>query len=114
MSEQVNEQQLVSVERASNGLAVGDLASAIVGAGAGLIPIMFWLAIPLGILGFIFGIIGRRWAKADPSLGRMTMATWGIALGVIALALGIWGATIVAVVGRDLDRASNRLERQLT
>lgn len=97
------QERVVYVERAGNGLAVAGFVCALVGAFAGLVPILFWLAIPLGLLGFIFGIIGRRRVKRDPEVGRGTMAGWAIGLGVVAVGVGIWGATIVADVGDDLD-----------
>jgi Na+/proline symporter len=101
------DERIVYVQKAGNGLAVAGFVCALVGAFAGLIPIMFWLALPLGVLGVVFGIIGRRKAKRDPSVGRRTMATWAVALGVVACGLGVWGAAIVANVGNDLDCLSN-------
>jgi Na+/proline symporter len=106
-------ERIVYVEKAGNGLAVAGFICALVGAFAGLIPLMFWLAIPLGVLGLVFGIIGRKRAKREPAVGRRGMATWGIALGIVAVGLGIWGATVIASVSNDLDKASNDLNKNL-
>jgi Na+/proline symporter len=106
-------ERIVYVEKAGNGLAVAGFICALVGAFAGLIPLMFWLAIPLGVLGLVFGIIGRKRAKREPAVGRRGMATWGIALGIVAVGFGIWGATVIASVSNDLDKASNDLNKNL-
>lgn len=97
------EARVVYVERAGNGMAVAGFVCAIIGVFAGLIPILFWLALSLGLLGLIFGIIGRRRAKARPELGKKGMATWAIGLGVVAIGLGTWGLSVVAEVDEDLD-----------
>jgi hypothetical protein len=95
--------RVVYVEKAGNGLAVAGFVCAIIGAFAGLIPILFWIALPLGVLGLVFGIIGRRRAKANPSVGRKGMSTWAICLGVVAIGLGIVGIAIVNDAFNDLD-----------
>jgi hypothetical protein len=111
VSEDVTQQpQVVYVKSASNGVALGALICAIVGAGAGLIPIMFWLALPLGVLGVILGIVGRRRVKAEPPIGRKATATWAIAVGLIAVALGVVGVAIVNDAANDLDRAADQLD----
>jgi Na+/proline symporter len=106
-------EQVIYVEKAGNGLAVAGFVCALIGAFAGLVPILFWLAIPLGVLGLVFGIVGRRRAKREPAVGRRGMASWGVALGIVAVGLGIWGATVVASVSNDLQKASDNLNRDL-
>lgn len=68
------------------GLAISGLVLGIIGVVLGLTPVTFWAAIPLGILGVIFGAIGFR-----HGVGKA-----GAILGVIAIVLGIvwavaWG-----------------------
>jgi len=75
------------------GLAVAALVLGIIGVAFGVIPLTFWIALPCGALALIFGLIGRR-----PTKGK-----WGVALGVIALVLGIIGATIVNKAVNDLN-----------
>jgi hypothetical protein len=106
-------ERIVYVEKAGNGLAVAGFVCALIGAFAGLIPLLFWLAIPLGLLGLVFGIVGRRRAKREPAVGRRGMASWGIALGIVAVGFGIWGATVIASVSNDLDKASKDLNSNL-
>jgi hypothetical protein len=50
-----------------------------------------------------FGILGRRWA-----LGK-----WAIGLGVVALALGIWGAVIVNNATNKLNHDLNQIESSI-
>ena len=100
-------QQVVYVQQAGNGLAVAGLVTGIVGLVLGLIPILFFLAWALGITGFIFGLVARGKAKRNPAVGRKTMATWAIVLGVGAFAMGCAGYAIVNDAFSDLDRDLN-------
>src|SRR5436305_5330947 len=51
---------VIYVEKAaSNGLAVAALVLGIIGVVVGLIPLFFFIALPLGVLAFVFGLIGR-------------------------------------------------------
>jgi len=82
------------------GLAITALVLGIIGCMFGLIPITFWIALPCGVLAVVFGFIGHR-----PLKGK-----FGVALGTIAIILGIIGVVIVnnAVTdfGNSLDPSS--------
>jgi hypothetical protein len=73
-------------EPAKNGFAVAALAFGIAGCLVAVV-FMFFLALPLGVLAFALGWKGRRRSIALVQ-GRRRMATWGMALGVIAFAAG--------------------------
>jgi hypothetical protein len=75
------------------GLAIAALVLGIVGAVFGFIPITFVIALICGVLALIFGLIGRRHG----------MGKAGLILGIVAIALGIWGAVIVNQVSNDLN-----------
>ena len=97
-------ERVVSVERRGNGMAVAALVCGIIGAVIGLVPILFVGAFVLGVLALVFGLVGRGRAKREPAVGRKTMATWGAALGVVAVILGFVGVAIVDDASEDLDR----------
>lgn len=104
--------QVVYVERRSNGFAVASLAAGIVGLLFGLGPaIAYVMALALGALAVVFGLIGHKKAKRDPAIGRKTMATWGVVLGIIAFGLGIAGAVTVEEAVQDVERDLKQLEQ---
>lgn len=107
------EQQTVYVRAAGNGMAVAALVCGIVGAIVGLIPILFFIALPLGILAVIFGFVGRGRVKKQPEAGRKGMATAGIVTGVIAVILACVGIGIVADAGEELDEDLDRIDQEL-
>jgi len=87
----------------------------------GFFAITAVIAIILGILAIIFGIIGRRRADANPSVGRRGMGTAGLILGIISLIGGLlWVAAFGALVNDandnldDLDQQLEELEDQST
>jgi hypothetical protein len=79
------------------GLAVAALVLGIIGVVFGVVPLTFWIALPCGALALIFGLIGRR-----PTKGK-----WGVALGAVAIMLGIIGAVILNSAVNDLDKTLN-------
>lgn len=89
-----------------NGFAVAALVLGIVAVVCGLIPFLFFLAWILGVLGLIFGLLGRGRAQKEPAVGRKVMATWGAALGAVAIALGVVG---LVLVGDAVDEVSDDL-----
>lgn len=99
-----------SAAAATNGLAIAALVLGVVGAVFGLIPLTGFIAIICGVLAIAFGIPAWRAARVR---GRRAMAIAGTILGVIALALGVWGTVIVADAASDLDRELDKLEQQL-
>lgn len=94
---QADQPQVVYVERPRNGMAVAALTLGIIGVVTGLIPLLFWIAVPCGVLALIFGLVARRQEI------RRKMATWGAVLGVAAIGLGILGVAIINDAFDDLD-----------
>lgn len=84
----------------SNGLAVAALVVGIVGAVFGLIPLFFFISLPLGVLALIFGLVGIR--KASKGGRRMGMAIAGTVLGLVSAGLGVIGFVIVDEAVEDL------------
>jgi hypothetical protein len=91
--------------RRGNGMAVAALVLGIVGVLSGLIPLLFFFAIVLGVLAFVFGLVGRSAAKREPGRSGRGPAIAGAILGVVACALGVVGIVIVAGVFSSVDRA---------
>jgi hypothetical protein len=85
-----------------NGLAVAALTLGIIGSVVGLIPLFFFIAVPLGLLAIIFGGVGL--AKSGRA-GRRGMSIAGLVLGLLALVLGIVGVAIVDDAVDDLEEA---------
>ena len=74
------QQQIVVVERKGNGLGVAGFVCGLIGAIFGLIPLLFWISFPLGVLGLVFGGIGWRRAKRERSVvgrgSRSRLSFW--------------------------------------
>lgn len=86
------------------GFAVAALTLGIVGTVFGLIPILFIIAIPCGILAIVFGVKARRAA----------MGKWGLGLGICAVLLGCAGVVIVGDAVEELDSSLTCLDRATT
>lgn len=101
-------QQYVSITKKHGGLAITSFVLGVVAVVFGFLPLTFWIAIPCGAIALVFGIVGRGhgWGKT------------GIILGVIAFALGIWGAIIVNKtvdnVNHDLNTLNNCIQAAQT
>jgi hypothetical protein len=68
-------------------VAVAALVLGIIGTVCSLTGILFWLGIPLGLVGLILGIVGRKNAVANQQ--PTGVATAGVALGAVGLLLGL-------------------------
>lgn len=77
-----------------NGLGVAALVCGIVGVVIGLIPLLAVPALALGILAIVFGAVGIRRVGRGEANNR-GMAITGLITGLIALALAIYGFTVV-------------------
>ncbi|MFF5565854.1 DUF4190 domain-containing protein [Streptomyces sp. NPDC012623] len=95
---------------ARNGLGVAALILGIIGALSGLIPLFFWLAGILGVIGLILGLSGRGRAKRGQATNK-GVATAGAVLALIALGLSVWGMVVtfraVDDVVKDIDKATS-------
>ena len=81
------------------GLAITSLVLGIVGAAMGIVPLLFWMALVVGLLGLIFGCVGRRHG----------MGKAGIVLSLVSLTLGVVGAVILANAVHDVTKDLNSL-----
>lgn len=106
------------VRAESNGMAIAALVLGIIGALFGIIPILFFIALPLGVLALVFGAVGRGKRRRV----HRKMAWSGLILGIIAIALGIAGVAIVnnavddledclTAISEDFDDGGNRSDR---
>jgi hypothetical protein len=92
---------------ARNGFGITALALALTGVVFGLVPFTGFLALILGALAVLFGLLGwARVRRGEATNGGMTVA--GTMLGVLVAALGIWGIVItfnaMNKLGNDLQR----------
>ncbi|HET6919616.1 MAG TPA: DUF4190 domain-containing protein [Jiangellaceae bacterium] len=85
-----------------NGLGIAALILGIVGLLAGIFPFLFWVTGVLGIIGLIFGFIGRGRAKRGEATNG-TMALWGIITSSVVVLLSIVGAVIAIALFADLS-----------
>lgn len=103
--------------QARNGMGVTALVLGIIGAVIGLIPLFGLGAIILGILAVVFGLVGFSRARKGAATNRK-MSLIGAILGVIALALGIWGMVIlgqaVSKIGTDLHNLDTSISNMPT
>ena len=78
---------------------VAALVCGIIGVVVGLIPLFFFISLPLGIIAVVLGVMAYRRAKrVGVKQGRA-----GVILGSIAIVLGIVGILIVSDAFEDLD-----------
>jgi len=82
--------------------ATAAFVCAVIGAVIGLIPLLGILAIPLGLIGLVLGIIGWR---RKPQRAKLAPAS--TILGAIAIVLGVIGIVIVANVFEEVDEVFN-------
>jgi lysylphosphatidylglycerol synthetase-like protein (DUF2156 family) len=85
-----------------NGLGIAALILGIIGLVSGLIPFFFWFAIAMGVVALVLGLVGRARVKRGVATNRKS-ALFGVLTGVGAIAIGIWGATIVFGAVNQLD-----------
>lgn len=77
-----------------NGLGIAALVLGICGILSGIIPLFFWFALIAGVIGLVLGLVGWRRASKGAASNRKT-AMFGTILSIGAVAMGIWGATIL-------------------
>ncbi|MEW1721110.1 DUF4190 domain-containing protein [Streptomyces sp. NPDC093109] len=95
---------------ARNGLGTAALILGIIGALSGLIPLFFWLAGVLGVIGLILGLSGRGRAKRGQATNKKA-ATAGAVLALVSLGLSVWGMVVtfsaVDDLVNDIDKATS-------
>lgn len=93
-------------QQTGNGMAVASLVLGLIGLLAGLVPLLFFIAFPCGVLAVVFGFVGRRNAVRRPTTGK-GMAIAGLVMGVLGLVLGVVGLVVlnkaVDEIGETLD-----------
>nr|WP_296779081.1 DUF4190 domain-containing protein [Rhodococcus sp. (in: high G+C Gram-positive bacteria)] len=97
-------QQPINPEK--NGLGLASLILAIVGLVFGIIPFTGFICLILGIVGLALGFAGLSRVRKNKATNKKT-AISGIVVSVLAIALGIWGITIVFGAVDDLDDGLN-------
>lgn len=89
-----------------NGLGVAGMVCGIIGLVLGFIPLFgIFFAVPLGILGVVFGAVGLRRAKRGEANNR-GMAIAGLVTGILALVVGI-------ILFAAIYSAANKLHNDL-
>lgn len=86
-----------------NGLGISALVLAIVGVVFGLVPLTGFIALILGALAILFGLLGFGRVRKGLATNKV-MALAGTGLGVVAAALGVWGMTIFFSAVDELDQ----------
>jgi hypothetical protein len=86
---------VVSVERKGSRLGVAGFVCGLVGALIALIPLFFFMGWILGVLGIVFGAVGWRNAWRDAGRGGKRLSIAALVLGVVAVALGVFGFTML-------------------
>lgn len=96
--------------QARNGLGIAALIVGIIGCLFGLVPLMFWVAGPLGVTGLILGLAGRGRVKRREATNIKT-AWAGVVVSLAALALSVYGAAVTfdafSDLGEELDSADD-------
>ena len=93
-----------------NGLGTAALVLGIIGAVSGVIPLMFWLAGTLGLIGLILGFIARGRVKRGEATNGMA-ALWGIITSAVSLVLSVVGLVLlVGVLGTVAEDVSTTPE----
>lgn len=101
-------QQPQSIREPKNGFGITALILAIVGLVFGLIPLTGFIALTLGAIALLFALLGWGRVRRGVATNKKMSAIGGL-LGVGAIALGIWGLTIVFGAVEDLDKELDKI-----
>lgn len=104
--------QQVDTREPKNGFGITALCLALVGLVFGLIPLTGFIAVICGALAVLFGLLGVGRAGRGEATNRK-MNWIATVLGVGALALGIWGVSIVVNTVDEIDQEMTELEADL-
>lgn len=95
-----------------NGFGITALCLALVGVLFGFIPLTGFIAVGLGVLALVFGALG--FARARKGIATNTkMSVTSLVLAAGAVALGIWGLTILYSATEDFVNDMNQINQQL-
>lgn len=89
-------------------MGVAALVLGIIGTLFALIPGLFWVAIPLALIGLILGVVGRKAAAANNQ--PTGTATAGMVLGIIGLVIGV---AMWVICGMMVSSAKKGFEKAL-
>jgi hypothetical protein len=85
----------IHFERKGSGVPIAGFVFGLVGTLIGLIPVLFWLTIPLGLMGMLLGGVGWRRAVHTPDSGAKRLSIAGTILGAIAIVLALVASVII-------------------
>lgn len=92
-----------------SGMAITALIAGIVGTLFGLVPLTFWIAGPLGVVGLVLALVALGRARREHRSRKLPIA--GTVLSALALVLSVVGAVIVFTavdqLGKDLEKIGN-------
>jgi Domain of unknown function (DUF4190) len=86
-----------------NGMATTGFVCGLLAAIFGVIPFVFYLSFPLGIIGIVFSYIGLRRANREPERGGRGLAIAGLVLGIIGLVLAVLWIAVIAAALEETD-----------
>jgi len=90
-----------------NGRGLASLIVGVVGTGCGLLPILFWIAGPAGLVAIMLAFANRGRLKRRTATNRKSTIAGGV-FGLLALVLAIVGIVIIVRglndIGRQLDQ----------
>jgi hypothetical protein len=89
-------------------VGVAALVLGIIGTLFALIPGLFWIAIPIALIGLILGVVGRKAAVSNNQPSGV--ATAGLVLGIIGLVIGV---AMWVLCGIMVNNAKKSFERAL-
>lgn len=106
----IKQPQTSAAARPGNGFAVTALVLGLVGIPFGLIPITGLFAVAAGLVGLVLGLLAIGQALRGRRR-RKVMAWAGTVLSAVALALGVWGMTIVDKAVKDINESVSAIEQ---
>ena len=89
-------------------MGVAALVLGIIGTLFALIPGLFWVAIPIALIGLILGVVGRKSAVTNNQ--PTGVATAGMVLGIIGLVIGV---IMWVICGMMVNSARKGFEKAL-
>ncbi len=104
--------KVIYVEKRGNGMAVAAMVIGLIGVLFGLIPLFFFIAWICGAIAIVLGSTARGAAIRRPEIGRKNLATWGIVLGIAALAFGTFGMNQMGGVLDDFEDDMEQIEKE--